>query len=429
MVYSIHKSSEWLLEGRYPAAMVPAIRILPMSESDPEFVDCGIEDVQRWFLETLPYTKYHYTKGLHTDQGSLVLFQFQGHIIASAILTEKVEFAEKLDGTYRGYYQFNDASILVFTPVNVSEMREIWVDFKGFTQATTKLDASCYQAWLQLLSRRKTCFAKVEVSEEFFQSAVEGTVVEDWEIDDQPKLPVSITVKGGSKKWARSAVEAKKAIVLADYQCEFDASHRSFTSKVTGRNFVEAHHLIPIEHQENYPVSLDVSANIVSLCPNCHRAVHHASEKERETINRKLLSERAERLRKCGIDVVLFTGKVLEVDDISSIAAGIFSFKYKNRVIEEAPFRLKYKLESNGASPYHLDKDDLLTLSQWDARLRPFEESSRWTKREYILEMKQYLYQLVIDGEFLELLGRLYDQDLSGFTLKWSGAEPPVFKG
>jgi 5-methylcytosine-specific restriction protein A len=45
---------------------------------------------------------------------------------------------------------------------------------------------------------------------------------------------------------------------------------------VTSEQFVEAHHLIPMEFQDNFDASIDVPENIISLCPNCHRAFHNS---------------------------------------------------------------------------------------------------------------------------------------------------------
>ena len=46
--------------------------------------------------------------------------------------------------------------------------------------------------------------------------------------------------------------------------------------------FVEVHHLIPMEKQNDFEDSLDVPENIVALCPNCHRKIHLASKSEKQ---------------------------------------------------------------------------------------------------------------------------------------------------
>ncbi|MCK9482314.1 MAG: HNH endonuclease, partial [Bacteroidia bacterium] len=74
-----------------------------------------------------------------------------------------------------------------------------------------------------------------------------------------------------------------------------------FTSKSSGNSFVEAHHLIPMSEQTNYEKSLDVEANIVALCPNCHRKVHLATDEEAQEINNFLLNARHDRLVQVGL--------------------------------------------------------------------------------------------------------------------------------
>lgn len=65
------------------------------------------------------------------------------------------------------------------------------------------------------------------------------------------------------------------------YTCEVDPSHKTFTSLKNNQPFVEAHHFIPMKFQSLFKHSLDNLHNIISLCPNCHRAFHHAIVEEK----------------------------------------------------------------------------------------------------------------------------------------------------
>lgn len=76
----------------------------------------------------------------------------------------------------------------------------------------------------------------------------------------------------------------------ADYLCEYD-----FISK----NYVEAHHLVPMQYQEQFENSLDIHANIVSICLVCHKKIHF------ELFDDKLFNIRKERLIKGGINISL----------------------------------------------------------------------------------------------------------------------------
>lgn len=103
--------------------------------------------------------------------------------------------------------------------------------------------------------------------------------------------------------WERDPRIAKASLAMSNFKCEIDPKHFTFTSQVTGESYVEAHHLIPMKVQEEFEYSLDVTGNIISLCPNCHRAIHHATlSKKKEMIN-KLYLKRRDILKKFGISV------------------------------------------------------------------------------------------------------------------------------
>lgn len=68
---------------------------------------------------------------------------------------------------------------------------------------------------------------------------------------------------------------------------------------------MEAHHLIPMSRQGGFSYSLDVPANIIPLCPNCHRKIHHATEDERNKMIKRFFSKRAQQLNQAGIIISL----------------------------------------------------------------------------------------------------------------------------
>jgi len=117
------------------------------------------------------------------------------------------------------------------------------------------------------------------------------------------KKPV-IKIQNGIKKWGTDPAIGKQALIDANYTCENDPTHLTFLSKTTGENYVEAHHLIPMEYQDEYP-NLDINGNIVSLCPTCHRRFHHARDEERREIIEKFYNKRKDELKEYGIDITL----------------------------------------------------------------------------------------------------------------------------
>lgn len=130
------------------------------------------------------------------------------------------------------------------------------------------------------------------------EEALEPTPKEpDKPIKRQDKIDIKV------KRWRRDPKVALRAIIDANNQCEIDITHESFTSQITGKRYVEAHHLIPIKKQDEFYYSLDIPANIVSLCPNCHRKLHYAIFKEKEDILMDIYFERRRRLIKCKIDI------------------------------------------------------------------------------------------------------------------------------
>ena len=93
------------------------------------------------------------------------------------------------------------------------------------------------------------------------------------------------------------------SIENAKYCCENDYEHITFKSNSTGKPYMEGHHLIPMKFQPEFDVSLDVYANIISLCPTCHRLLHYGTTKDRLYVADKLYEQRTGRLKNSGIDV------------------------------------------------------------------------------------------------------------------------------
>ena len=66
---------------------------------------------------------------------------------------------------------------------------------------------------------------------------------------------------------------------------------------------MEPHHLVPISQQGLFDKSLDVPANIMSLCCNCHKCIHYGTEKDKKIMLFNLYNERKEELEKAGIEL------------------------------------------------------------------------------------------------------------------------------
>lgn len=103
--------------------------------------------------------------------------------------------------------------------------------------------------------------------------------------------------------WKRNQILVDQAIEGAHYCCEHDALHKTFTSASSGKPYMEGHHLIPLKYQGEFNNSLDVYANIVSLCPLCHRLLHFGEYKEKIYTLENIFEQRENRLCYSGIDI------------------------------------------------------------------------------------------------------------------------------
>lgn len=121
----------------------------------------------------------------------------------------------------------------------------------------------------------------------------------------QPKPEPKLTEKGMS--YARDKQTAIKALTRANFKCEIDSTHPSFIRRRANVEYTEPHHLIPMAKQDEFDYSLDVTANIVSLCSNCHNQIHYGIDYEK--MIEKLYLHRNSELSKAGIFVELETLK------------------------------------------------------------------------------------------------------------------------
>lgn len=102
-------------------------------------------------------------------------------------------------------------------------------------------------------------------------------------------------------EWNRSNILREQALSFANYACEINRDHKSFVAENTQKAYMEGHHAIPMNNQPQFNQSLDIYANIVCLCPICHRRIHHGLRADRISMMNMLYEKRAERLANSGI--------------------------------------------------------------------------------------------------------------------------------
>lgn len=103
---------------------------------------------------------------------------------------------------------------------------------------------------------------------------------------------------GGKKVYPRKKTVSINALKRADNQCEFNEKHKSFLRRNSNVKYMEPHHLIPLQYHEDFEWSLDVEANVVSLCSECHNRIHYGDGK---MMLKRLWEMRKNELKDAGI--------------------------------------------------------------------------------------------------------------------------------
>lgn len=103
--------------------------------------------------------------------------------------------------------------------------------------------------------------------------------------------------------WNRDRVVVEQVLKADKRKCEVDPTHHTFVTRRSGEMYLEGHHLIAVSKQEMFKFSLDVYANIIGLCPNCHRQMHYGRKEDIKAFLKPIYDQRAERLANSGIIV------------------------------------------------------------------------------------------------------------------------------
>lgn len=96
----------------------------------------------------------------------------------------------------------------------------------------------------------------------------------------------------------RNKTKAENALARAGFSCEL-GGHETFLRRKDNITYTEPHHLIPLHCDNLFEYSLDVEANIVSLCSNCHNKLHYGAEAE--AVLRELWEMRENELKAAGL--------------------------------------------------------------------------------------------------------------------------------
>jgi len=206
---------------------------------------------------------------------------------------------------YRDY--FEDRFVKKYNMDQLNKKLQKESDYADFLQNPQQLGVNLIDL------PEKGSLVETEVKEDF-EYVLQVDNIHDSEIvaegpDTSYEIEPKKVQKGMSKVYPRDPKIGKKAIKKANYLCEYDNYHITFTSASTGKPFMEAHHLISITKQQiiwdKYGVNVDCVENVVSLCPSCHRAIHFAKKEEREKIIKKIYEDRKTEFERIGLCIEL----------------------------------------------------------------------------------------------------------------------------
>lgn len=123
---------------------------------------------------------------------------------------------------------------------------------------------------------------------------------------DNPKPRPDKNLKtNNGNAYPRDLAESLQAKKNSNWCCEISQDHFTFISASNRKPFVEAHHLIPMSAQDDFLISLDFAENIVALCPNCHKMIHHSDFNTRKKSVEYLFNKRKSIYPKYQIEISL----------------------------------------------------------------------------------------------------------------------------
>jgi hypothetical protein len=121
---------------------------------------------------------------------------------------------------------------------------------------------------------------------------------------------------GKAERYLSNPRRSRNALEIAGFKCEIDQSHTTFLNKKSKKQYMEAHHLIPMRKQGAFKYDIDVPENILCLCPNCHRKIHLAEDTSKKAILKQAYEKKRLQLPQRGISISF--NALVDIYDISN---------------------------------------------------------------------------------------------------------------
>lgn len=252
---------------------IPEIRFLPM-DKESEFPT--YEEAIEFLSETMPNRngKYGYKSNKMTCvKGTLVLFQYDAKLIASARFLENIKYENPIvhseQDISKGYYIFDVSSVRIFEqPITATEYFKIDNKFKNFNQSTRKTDIKHLKEVLELINTKGNNFEYVD------NTILPEEIDENEEcIFEGAKKNITVNAYERSQEAREKCIEYYEKINNGKIKCEICGFE---FSEVYGDKFkdkIHIHHIIELAGiGEKY--SVDPIHDLLPVCPNCHMILH-----------------------------------------------------------------------------------------------------------------------------------------------------------
>lgn len=207
-------------------------------------------------------------------------------MIPSYVEDDLTRFCILLNINYKGTYESKQLALLHHRKEHYPNMSNL--DFMMMLYET-------YGRGVTLKELEKDIFDSKKAN--LFRTKAKEIIVDN---GDKPEPKVKAINFKGTKHYPRKRSTVLIARKRAGGKCELDNSHNSFISR-NGETYLECHHLIPMCFQDEFKVSIDVPANVVCLCSECHNKIHYG--KDYENTLKMLLKKRKQQLSICKIDI------------------------------------------------------------------------------------------------------------------------------
>lgn len=137
-------------------------------------------------------------------------------------------------------------------------------------------------------------------------------VSDEMGIGREPKYKID----NGKKRYIVNKKIKEKVLQNSKYMCACHNEKHFYFESINLTNYVEGHHLIPLNRQSEYyndnkkKVNLDNEYNIVCLCPTCHKQIHLGSKNARLNILKELYKIKEKDLK--------YMNKAITLQELSS---------------------------------------------------------------------------------------------------------------